>query len=244
MDLKLGKQKYKFDPRTFKMRDYLKPGWVPPPFSDHSLGKKQWGMMLNDTLGDCTIAAVGHAMQVFTLGKLTVPDSVILSYYEKWCGYNPADPSTDQGGIELDVLNDWRKQSFAGHILEGYVDPQPQNFLHIQHAISEFGGVYIGFQVPQSAMDQFNAGQIWDVVPNDGGIVGGHAVFCPAYHTLDPHVNKRTTINCITWGGVQKMTIDFWDKYCDESHCLLAAAWEPAGVNLNQLRADLASIGG
>jgi hypothetical protein len=40
------------------------------------------------------------------------------------------------------------------------------------------------------------------------------------------------------------MTIDFWDKYCDESHCLLGAAWEPSGVNLAKLRSDLYSVSG
>jgi hypothetical protein len=52
---------------------------------------------------------------------LAIPDSTILDYYERWDGYNPADPGTDQGGVELDVLNDWRQQGFAGHQLEAFV---------------------------------------------------------------------------------------------------------------------------
>ena len=110
------------------------------------------------------------------------------------------------------------------------------------HSIAEFGGVYIGLQLPNSAVDQNNAGKVWDVVKNDGGVAGGHAVYCPAYHTNDPHVNKRTTINCITWGGVQKMTVDFWLKYCDESHTLFGGAWSPKGFNLTRYEADLANL--
>jgi hypothetical protein len=86
---------------------------------------QDWGMMLNDRLGCCTISAVGHAVQTWTanaLGReLTVPDSSILEYYEKWDGYNPADPATDQGGVEIDVLNDWRQQGFGGVSLDAYV---------------------------------------------------------------------------------------------------------------------------
>jgi len=86
---------------------------------------KDWGMMLNDRLGCCTIAAIGHAVQTWTanaLGReLTVPDSSILEYYEKWDGYDPADPATDQGGVEIDVLNDWRQQGFGGVSLDAYV---------------------------------------------------------------------------------------------------------------------------
>src|SRR5208337_1218983 len=232
MTLKLGKKAFRFDSRTLRLKDYLPVSYVAPPFADHTCGIKSWGMMLNDQIGDCTIAACGHAEQVWTLGKTTLPDSVILAAYEQWCGYNPADPNTDQGGVELDVLNDWKKNKLAGHVLEGYVDPKPQNLLHVMHSIAEFGGVYIGLQLPNSSITQNQNGQVWDVVPNDGGVAGGHAVFCPAYHTFDPFVSRRTTITCITWGGLQKMTVDFWDKYCDESHCLLACAWQPSGVNL------------
>jgi len=245
MNLMLGKKHAKFNPYALRMAHYVDKAYVPPAFSDHTpYGFNAWGMMMNDTLGDCTIAACGHALQVFTEGKTTVSDKVVESYYSKWCGYVPGKPATDNGGYELDVLNDWKAQTFAGHALLGFVQPQPQNLSHVMHSIAEFGGVYIGFQVPNSAMTQFQNGQVWDVVANDGGIAGGHAVFCPAYHTQDPTYNKETTITAITWGQKQKMTVAFWEKYCDESHTLLAAAWQPAGVNLAGLRADLAFMAG
>jgi hypothetical protein len=245
MKLMLGKKPAKFNPYALRMAKYVDKTYVPPAFADNTpAGFTAWGMMMNDTLGDCTIAGLGHSMQVFTDGKLTLPDSIIESYYSKWCGYVPGNPATDQGGVEVDVLNDWKGSSFDGHILEGYVDPQPQNWGHVAHSIAEFGGVYIGLSLPNSAMEQFQAGQVWDVVTNDGGIAGGHAVFCPAYHTEDPTYNKETTITCITWGAKQKMTMAFWEKYTDESHTLLAASWQPAGVNLVALRADLAFMAG
>jgi hypothetical protein len=245
MNLKLGKQAAKFNPYALRMSHYVDKMYVPPAFADHTpYGFTAWGMMMNDTLGDCTIAACGHALQVFTGGGITEPDATIESYYSKWCGYVPGNPSTDNGGVELDVLNNWKAQGFDGHVLEGFVQPQPGNLSHIMHSIAEFGGVYIGFQVPNSAMTQFQNGQVWDVVANDGGIAGGHAVFCPAYHTMDPTYSRETTITAITWGQKQKMTVAFWEKYCDESHTLLASAWQPAGVNLAGLRADLAYMAG
>jgi hypothetical protein len=96
-----------------------------PARVDYTHGIEDWGMMLNDRLGCCTIAAVGHAVQTWTanaLGReLTVPDSAIRECYEKWDGYNPADPSTDQGGVELDVLKAWRQQGFDGNSLDAFV---------------------------------------------------------------------------------------------------------------------------
>ena len=254
--MKLGKNAFLFDPRTLKMRDYVSSTYTPPPYAQNTWGITNWGMMMNGPdpdmptgvpaagLGDCTIASCGHAIQVWSKGKITVPNTLILSEYEKFCGYVLGNASTDNGGVELTVLNDWRNSTFGGHVLRAYVDPQPQNFGHVMHSIAEFGGVYIGLQLPNSAVTQNQNGQIWDVAENDGGIAGGHAVYCPAYHFKDPTAAEATTITCITWGGLQKMTVAFWDKYCDESHTLLGAAWDPAGFDLTQLEADLATVSG
>jgi hypothetical protein len=121
----LGKRPKRHDPRTLKLARYMT-GTLPPAPSqvDYAHGIADWGMMLNDKLGCCTIAAVGHAVQTWTANagkELTVPDSTILACYEKWDGYNPADPMTDQGGVELNVLNDWRQEAFNGHSLDAYV---------------------------------------------------------------------------------------------------------------------------
>jgi hypothetical protein len=128
--MKLGKRPRRHDVRTLKLARYLTgtgqaQPLQPPASGDYTHGMQDWGMMLNDRLGCCTIAAIGHAVQTWTanaLGReLTVPDSTILEYYGKWDGYNPADPATDQGGVELDVLNDWRQQGFGGVSLDAYV---------------------------------------------------------------------------------------------------------------------------
>ena len=124
-NLRLGKRLRRHDTRTLKLARYLKSSLPPaPPSVDYTGGIADWGMMLNDRLGCCTIAAVAHAIQTWTANagaEITFPDPVILDYYRTWDGYNPADPATDQGGVELNVLNDWRQQSFSGHSLDAYV---------------------------------------------------------------------------------------------------------------------------
>ena len=126
--MKLGRKAIKTDSRTLALGRYLTPSLPPPPPAyDWTKGITAWGMMLNDTLGDCTIAGCGHAIQVWTANTgsmVTVPDATIESYYEKWDGYVPGNPSTDNGGIELDVLNDWQKQGFAGNTLMAFADPK------------------------------------------------------------------------------------------------------------------------
>jgi hypothetical protein len=242
--MKLGRKAIKTDTRTLRLRKYLTPALPPPPpTKDWTKGTTSWGMMLNDTLGDCTIAGVGHAIQVWTVnngGIQTVPDNTILSMYEQWDGYNPADPSTDAGGIELDVLNDWRQQPIAGHALTAFADPDISNLEMIRQSIALFGGVYIGVSLPITAQNQ----DVWDVVPGGGasaekGSWGGHCVFIPKY--------DQNGFTCITWGQLKVMTNAFWAAYVDEAHALLGQDWlnsqgSVAGFDQKQLMADLAAI--
>jgi hypothetical protein len=242
--MKLGRKAIKTDTRTLQFGDYLKPSLPPPPPSaDWTKGITAWGMMLNDKLGDCTIAGVGHAVQVWSANNgpiVTVPDPTILSYYEKWDGYVPSQPNTDQGGVELDVLSDWRQQGFAGNALMGFADPKVANLVEVRQSIALFGGVYIGLSLPLTAQTQ----DVWDVVKGGGanakkGSWGGHCVFVPKY--------DGKSFTCITWGQLKTMTLAFWKEYCDEAHTLLGQGWinakgSPAGFNQAQLQTDLANI--
>lgn len=239
---RLGRKAVKHDPRTLRLGKYMTPALPPPPVSvDWTKGITSFGMMLNDTLGCCTIAAGAHAVQIFsanTVGEVTINDTDVLSYYEKWDGYNPSDPNTDQGGIELDVLNAWKRDEFAGHALIAYADPSVSSPTQIKQAINLFGGVYIGLEVSNYIMRNMPA--IWDVVDDDLGIDGGHAVFVTGY--------DAQTLTFISWGQLYKMTWKFWAKYVDEAHALLskdflgANGLDPAGFNLAALQADLACI--
>jgi hypothetical protein len=242
--MKLGRKAIKTDTRTLALGDYFKRALPPPPPSvDWTKGIARWGLMLNHKLGDCTIAGVGHAVQVWTAntGRVaTVPDATIKRYYEKWDGYVPGEPKTDTGGVELDVLNDWRNQGFDGHHLAAFADPKVDNLAEIRQSIALFGGVYIGLALPLTAQTQ----DVWDVVPKGGaqakpGSWGGHCVFVPKYDSK--------TFTCITWGQPKTMTVAFWKKYCDEAHTLFGQDWigakgSPQGFDQAQLLADLKAI--
>jgi hypothetical protein len=242
--MKLGRKAIKTDTRTLMLGKYLTSALPPPPpTSDWTKGITGWGMMMNDTLGDCTIAGVGHAIQVWTAnngGEQTVPDGTIEQMYSKWDGYVPGNPSTDNGGIELDVLNDWRQQGFAGHALVAFADPQVSDLTEIRQSIALFGGVYIGMGLPITAQNQ----DVWDVVPRGGanakkGSWGGHCVFVCKY--------DQNTFTCITWGQLKMMTVAFWKKYVDEAHTLFGQDWlnskgSVPGFDQATLMADLNSI--
>jgi hypothetical protein len=242
--MKLGRRKP--DPERLKLIPplhrylYLPPA---PPSADWSKGITNFGMMLNDSLGDCTIAAVAHAIQIFSANastEVTVPDSTVLEFYEKWDGYVNGDPSTDNGGVELDVLASWKSQTFAGHVLDAYADPPLKKIGQIRSAINLFGGLYIGLEVPNYVMNSLTSpGSVWDVQADDG-IAGGHAVFVHGY--------DQSSFKFISWGGIYSMTNRFWKKYVDEAHALISAdfinaqGFDPQGLNLSQLQTDLAQL--
>jgi hypothetical protein len=213
--------------------------------------------MLNDQLGNCTIAALGHIEQVWTAkaGKyiMTLPDDCILQKYEQWCGYDPSDPNTDQGGVEIDVLNHYRTSpGLWKHTLDAYADPSAADIEHVRKAIELFGAVYIGVQLPLSAQ----GAQIWDYTGKHPfyeipGSWGGHAVIIPKYETL---ANGETLFTCISWGGLYQITERFWlyndpmyGPYIDEVHAPLGKDWlrwkgMPEGFDYTQLQADLIQI--
>jgi len=260
----LGIKAFKTDSRTLKLARYMTPSLPAPPDSvKWSPAVSQWGMMLNgpspdnpsfarDGLGCCTISSLGHAIQVWSANayhQITLPDWDILVAYEQWCGYDPNDPATDRGGIELDVLNDWRQQGLAGHMLLGYADPNVANISEVRQAINLFGGVYIGMNLPITAESQIENGQPWDVTDSSlsgdaaPGSWGGHAVFVMDY--------DQDGFTCVTWGALQRMTLAFWNAYVVEAHALLGQDWlraqgpkvsAPNGFDIDQLAADLAAI--
>ncbi len=243
-NMKLGRRHAKTDSRTLRLAKYFKDGLpAAPPAKDWTKKVKNWGMMLNDVHACCTIAAAAHAVQVWsahTQGEITIRDSMVMHYFEKWDGYDPSNPKTDAGGVELDVLKAWRKSVFDTHKLFAFASVSCTNLEEIRQAIHLFGGVYIGINLPITAKKQ----AIWDVVPHGGadarpGSWGGHAVFVPKY--------EGHGFTCVTWGELKPMTSIFWNKYVDEAHVLLGHDWieqmgSPAGFDLQELKADVAKI--
>lgn len=245
--LKLGRKAIKIDPRTLKLGRYLTASLPPAPMSvDWTKGKTAWNMLANDSLGDCTIAGALHQYMVWTVNQneeVTTTDSEAVAYYEKWCGYNPADPSTDQGGILLDILKQWKAETLNGNVIDSYANVNTANTQEVKQAINLFGGLYVGVALPISAQAQTANGQVWDVsTGTDGqsGSWGGHCIEVCAY--------DANGLTCITWGVLQKMTWDFWSAYVDEAYCIISPSWlnktsqAPSGFDLTQLQQDLLLI--
>ena len=242
-DYRFGKHPPKQDYRTLHFKNYLTPKIAAPPPADNVLTRvyaklkvndpsKLFPMDGNDTLGDCTIAALAHSETTYRglLGKKKImAQQAVVKLYMHLTG------GVDSGLNELDVLNYWRQNPVSGDEIITYAKIEPKNHNNVELAIHLFGGVYLGFQVQQNCIAEFNAHQPWTPGPltNDG-----HAVFAVAYD------NNGVTV--LTWGNTQQGTWAWWDECVDEAYAILPPeAMKPGfapGFNIAQLKADLAAV--
>lgn len=213
-----------------------------------------WGMMLNDQLGCCTIAAAYHLMQVWSArGRsqvLTEPDDKVLEAYREFAGYNGT-PATDNGAVEQDILCRWLTTGVP--IREGTAkDPAPgrsrllfygeidvRNVMDVCRAIYDCGGVYIGFNVPDWLMSEPTLPSVWDGAHPTRGVVGGHAVCLVGYD------EDENTFDVVSWGQLYKMKFDFFGRYVDEAYALAHPWWidaigrTPLNLSVEELRAQM-----
>jgi len=250
---KLGRKPRGHDPRVPKMKMVRKAASLPPlPASiDYSMGMpRDLGVMLNDTLGDCTCAAVGHAIQIWTFNAdspkdmVTPSDKDIELLYETAGGYIPGEPWTDEGCVEQVVLTDWLSDAVDGNTLAAYVEVDVTDMEEVKRTICECGMAYIGFNVPAYIMDEFTApDSVWDVHPTKNNMsVGGHAVVVCGY---DTNGNLRVQ----SWGDWYTMTPAFWAANVDEAYALANVDWiettgnSPAGLSIAELEALMQQMG-
>lgn len=251
--MKLGRLPRKYNPRIPHLSALMagRKALSPPPSScDYTVGlPADLGEFANNTLGDCTCAGMYHALQVWTANANppidTEPDSNAILLYSDACGYVPGNATTDQGGVEQDVLTyamlSGLPMGTSGtdrHRITAFVEVDPRNQADIEITIADCGVCYIGFNVADYAMT--TVGQLWDVRPGTPNIIGGHCVILAAYDSVGP--------TCITWGKTQKMTWGFFQAFTDEAYALADADWirttgtSPAGLSITDLETQMQAL--
>ena len=220
----LGKRPAKFDSRNIRFSDILR---VPlkklPPIPDeysidvHLPNVMPTPMFANDQWGCCVIAARAHqTLRLEDFEQLAIlditDDDVLREYWDE----QPAlckcfNPTPDKGLVLLDSLKSWRNDGWQAasklYNIYAFAEIDALESSEVRAAIYLLMGAQCGILVPQSALDQFKAGQVWEVVPGSP-IKGGHGIALVAYSSLGPC--------CVTWGKLQWMTWNFFETYCDE----------------------------
>ena len=240
---RFGKHAPKQDYRTLLMKNYITSKLASPPASYDVLATvytklkttdptKLFPMDGNDTYGDCTIAALAHAVTVYNglVGKKKIwTQTEVVKLYMHLTG------GVDSGLNELDVLNYWQSNTTTGEQILAYVKIDVKNHAHVQQAIQLFGGVYLGFQVQENCIQEFNARKPW----TPGTLTqDGHAVYATGY--------DHSGVTVLTWGNTQQGTWAWWDECVDEAYAILPPEAKKAdfdkGFDFAQLQADLADV--
>ena len=188
-----------------------------------------YGMHLNDTLGDCTVATVANEIQTKSANAgshmLVVPDDLVKKQYFDITGGVDSGAYMDQvakAGMKPGYFQSDDKYSDK---LLAWATLDPKNDALVRFAIYYFGGVRFGISLPETANWQINHGHSWDFIgdptsaqgSNDPGSWGGHSVHVPDFAAFGE--------TCNTWTQQQPMTKAFRKHYTDFAGVTIDLNW-------------------
>lgn len=254
---KLGRRPAVHDTRVPFLSDVIAATRLPPPpaWANWYAGESSWPMLGNDSVGDCVQAAIGHATQQFrTYSQDLEPpfptDAEALTLYSASTGYNPTDPTTDQGSYVMGpggVLNYWATKgiTYGGKTSKVQAYVQVHKTVDVQQwrqAIHYFGGLLIGISLPQSIVASDTVPYVWS--DPSGPVAGGHEVWVNGYQ----QVAGEWLFDLISWGARYRATQAFLDAVTDEAVAVYDAesisgrSLDPSDFTPTQLLAAMRSI--
>ncbi len=199
-----------------------------------------WGMCGNDVLGDCTCAAVAHAIvlwESYCPPATFLTDQEVVTLYSAVSGYASGRPETDQGARCADVLQHWTRQGVAcaGSIdlLSAYTTIEPSNHAHVRAALWAMGAVYAGVLLHEAQESE----AVWSDLTSP--VLGGHCVLLVGA--------DNDGLICVTWGELRRMSWAWWDVCAEEAYALLSLCWvqagrAPQGFLVTALQAEMRAV--
>ncbi len=241
----LGRKRSERDARTLRLARYLGPALPPPPREvNWAAGVTGWPMYDNDRYGDCTCAAAGHMVEVWTAaaGRQRTPTAAaVLRMYEH---FTP--PGPENGCSMLDVLRYWRATGLGKDRIGAFALLAPGSVKQARVSMALFGGCYLGLMLPEFVVDADDILAVpWTLRPY--GMRGDGAPDPMAGHCVNAVGYDRRNVYVVTWGTIKAMSWGFYGAYCDEAYAVLSSDFlakekSPAGFDLAQLKADLQAI--
>lgn len=219
---KTGKLAPKHDERTLMFSSVLRaPVKLPATYSiDLAHPGARPHMFLNDTYGDCVMAARAEQQLRFDLlrnGKVpTITDAEVKKEYFKETG------GGDDGLVILDSLKAWRKGWTAGgkkRTIDAYASVNFKNVDELKQAIYLHGGIPTGVELPDDAMDEFTSGKAWTNTKLRPDPEEGHCVYLTGW--------TATNFTAITWAQYQNVSPAWLKKYCDEAWAVMDNMSQP-----------------
>jgi hypothetical protein len=221
VNVKLGKRPARYDPAVPRMSIFTRGRLPPPPaYSNWYADISDWGMLMNDTWGDCFEAAILHWImeQSAYAGKpLVATNAEVLAFYS-YTGFDPNDPSTDQGTYGMGrggAFDFWKVHGvMCGGQLDkvtAYMQIMRKDPIEWMQGINYFGGMLVGLQLPEAILAANTVPDVW--YDYNGPVAGGHEILVNGYQT----VGSTRLYDLISWGAHYRATEDFLMHCVDET---------------------------
>ena len=239
MTLKLGRRPAQI-PAGLRDLTYYAAGPLPKaPASVAVPAVADWGMLGNDSEGDCGPAGLQHGFMsaaADTGERETFPDAdQVVSYYLDYTG------GQDDGVVLSDYLAYVRQKGFYGRTVSAYAPVTVNDVPTLQFAIDAWDFAYVGITVTQAMMDAVEGDDPWTWTAEDvtGPSIGGHCIILAGYDS--------SWLYGITWGSAIRIAYPAWHQMGDEAWAILtgelvAAKDDGHGLNLTALQADLTRL--
>jgi hypothetical protein len=185
-----------------------------------------------DGVGDCTFAGRQHyRMAKAFRGQETLTWETSDQLVQEYLAYGNGQ---DAGANIATLLLDW---FHTGKVL-AFAPVDHTNPLQVDAAMTAFNGVYCGVALTDDADELFANHQPWTVA-------GGQQPDPTEGHCILKVAADGTTDTWVTWGALQKSTVD-WTATCLEEAWVIITDEDTRThlIDLDTLRADIMALGG
>lgn len=205
-----------------RLGNYLEKSKLPtmPPSVDYSeaaLGVLQ-NIEGNDALGDCVFAEDAHYIAVVTgnAGKLfSYTRALTVADYSAVTGYDPSNPSSDQGADPTVDLDYRVSHGYADGSKDlGWASVDCTQKAEVQFALAECGNLKLWLGLPDSYVASMPSGNgfVWGKdAPNPSN---GHCIGSGAYNSPLIVGSNADGVQVYTWGLIGTMTWDALAALC------------------------------
>lgn len=252
MPFKMGKKAPRKLMSTPAFGDFLPKAteWpsVAPRGWEYAVNPSDLDVLGNDKWGDCAEAGAMHLIQIETANagsplRGTLQQTIDL--YTAVTGFDPNDPSTDQGTELLSLLQCWKNTGITVtdangkevvHKILGWASLDLSSVAQMRYANDVFGGTYLGINCPQSAESDTSN---WTYQAGSP-IVGGHCICGVGQGSAGGHI--------ISWGMSIPFQWNFMLNYLDEGFVVVSENWinhqgkSPSGLDLDGLLSAMKAL--
>ncbi len=252
MSLKLGKKPHIPGAIKWKYHEFFdrKKLMKPPLVFGHVWNETVIDMLGNQVAGDCVWATQAHLLQCMQRGagkpETAFSEKSVLSDYSAATGFVMGNEATDQGTSMDAAAKYWRQTGIVDakgnrHKIDAYAELRITDPDELFQAAFDFGGVALGVQLPESAMDQWDENTPWTYWGHPSKILGGHAT------TLCGR-NRAGMAVIATWDGIIAASVQWLEKYADEAVVFISLDYlderglNPRGYDRAEIERRLAAL--